>query len=200
MIGVASDSGLRPPWIRGEDSVMTVSKGRRLAFLTGLLAMAVVGVTVYLGWPRILFWWRFEALGRNAEGHSEFRDRRTGMVLIRLPSRDFIVKEKPDSNCYLPNPLKRDRPFQVAPGTIPISRFLRALCDSIEIPILVHSDISQISLKIAVPMYFADQDQLIKLLDQKGIRSYRDRLPSGLEVMKLESIQRAGPEPPETVR
>jgi len=44
--------------------------GRRVALLTGAVAIVVLAIAAYLGFPHLRFWWRFEPLGVNAQGHS----------------------------------------------------------------------------------------------------------------------------------
>ena len=64
-------------------------KGRRLAILTGLLALAVVAIAAWVGWPHLRFWYLFESLGTNAQGYPEYRHRQTGIVMVRLPGGKF---------------------------------------------------------------------------------------------------------------
>jgi len=54
------------------------TKGRRIAIASGVVALVVLGLAVWLGWPHILFWYRFEPLGPNAQGFPEYRHRLSG--------------------------------------------------------------------------------------------------------------------------
>lgn len=68
-------------------------KGKRVALL--LAAVVAVGLFVFIWffWQRAhawyVFWRRFERLGLNAEGHLEYRHRRTGLVMVRVPGGTF---------------------------------------------------------------------------------------------------------------
>jgi formylglycine-generating enzyme required for sulfatase activity len=64
-------------------------KGRRIAFATIAVAIVVVGLAVYLGWPHLVFWYRFAPLGLNAQGFPEYRHRQMGIVFVRLPGGKF---------------------------------------------------------------------------------------------------------------
>lgn len=56
-----------------------------------LVALGVVGVAAWRGWPHLRFWWQFERLGRNAQGCPEFRHRSTGIVFVRVPGGRFLM-------------------------------------------------------------------------------------------------------------
>ncbi len=53
-----------------------------MAIATGLVALAVLALAVYLGFPHLLFRYRFESLGVNAQGLPEYRHRQTGIVFV----------------------------------------------------------------------------------------------------------------------
>ena len=79
--------------------------GRRLAILTGLLALAVVVVAVWVGWPHLRFWYLFEPLGLNAQGYPEYRHRETGIVMVKLPGGTFWMgaqRTNPNGRNYDP--------------------------------------------------------------------------------------------------
>ena len=80
-------------------------KGRRLALAAGTLGLAVLGLTTYLAWPHLLFWYRFAPLGLNAQGYREYRHRQTGIVFVRLPGGKFWMgaqKADPKGQNYDP--------------------------------------------------------------------------------------------------
>jgi len=93
---------------------MRIAKnGRRLAILTGLLALAVVGVTAYLAWPHLRFWYLFESLGTNVQGYPEYKHRQTGIVMVKLPGGTFWMgaqKENPDGPNYDPEAFDNQAP------------------------------------------------------------------------------------------
>jgi formylglycine-generating enzyme required for sulfatase activity len=66
-------------------SDMATRKGKRVALAAGAVALVVLAVAVVLGWPHLLFWYRFEPLGKNAQGYPEYKHRQTGIVMVLLP-------------------------------------------------------------------------------------------------------------------
>jgi formylglycine-generating enzyme required for sulfatase activity len=75
---------------------MARPKGKRIALAAGAVALVVLGLATYLGWPRIRFWYSFETLGRNAQGLPEFRHRWMGIVLVLLPGGTFPMGAQKD--------------------------------------------------------------------------------------------------------
>ncbi len=71
-------------------------KGRRIAILTGVLALTVLGIAAWVSWPRIVFRSRFDSLGANAQGYAEYRHRKTGIVFVRLPGGRFLMGAQKD--------------------------------------------------------------------------------------------------------
>jgi formylglycine-generating enzyme required for sulfatase activity len=67
------------------------AKGRRIAITAGAVALVVLASAVVLGWRDLVFWYRFEALGTNAQGYSEYRHRQTGIIFVRLPGGTFLM-------------------------------------------------------------------------------------------------------------
>jgi len=65
------------------------AKGKRIAIGTGLIAAAVLAVSVVVAWPHIYFFYLFASLGPNAQGYPEYRHRQTGIVFVRLPGGKF---------------------------------------------------------------------------------------------------------------
>ncbi len=63
--------------------------GKRIATSSGILAVAVLALAVWLSWPRLRFWYLFEPLSMNAQGYREYRHRPTGIVMVRLPGGKF---------------------------------------------------------------------------------------------------------------
>lgn len=59
--------------------------------MIGAVAVTILAVAVWLGWDHIRFWWRFEAMERNAEGYSEYRHRQTGIVFVEIPGGDVTI-------------------------------------------------------------------------------------------------------------
>jgi formylglycine-generating enzyme required for sulfatase activity len=61
----------------------------------------------------LLFWWRFERLGANAQGYGEYRHRRTGIVFVKLPGGRFWMgaqKEDPAGRNYDPEAEENESP------------------------------------------------------------------------------------------
>ena len=72
----------------------TTKKGRKVALLSGIALVALVGVVVWVYWAkelriRYLLRPEFEWLGRNAQGYTEYRHRQTGIVFVWLPGGTF---------------------------------------------------------------------------------------------------------------
>jgi formylglycine-generating enzyme required for sulfatase activity len=63
--------------------------GRRVAIVLGAVAVPVIGIAIWLGWPHLVFFYRFEPLGTNAQGYPECRHRQTGIVMVRIPGGTF---------------------------------------------------------------------------------------------------------------
>jgi sulfatase modifying factor 1 len=80
-------------------------KGRRGAIAVGAVALVVLAAAVILGWRDILLLYRFERLGRNAQGLPEYRHRQTDIVFVLLPGGTFFMgaqKEDPSGPNYDP--------------------------------------------------------------------------------------------------
>jgi len=85
---------------------MRKPNGLRVAFTVTALGIATIVAVIYLGWPRIRFWYRFEPLGRNAQGFSEYKHRKTAIVMVLLPGGRFWMgaqKEDPSKPNYDPD-------------------------------------------------------------------------------------------------
>jgi len=65
--------------------------GRRITIGAGLAAVVVICCAAWVGWPHLLFWYRFKYLALNAQGYPEYRHRGTGMVFVRLPGGEFSM-------------------------------------------------------------------------------------------------------------
>src|SRR5262249_7045489 len=69
------------------------TKGRRIALATGGAALIFLGLAGWIGWPHLRAWYRFrslfESIGKNAQGFLEYRHRKTGAVMVRLPGGKF---------------------------------------------------------------------------------------------------------------
>lgn len=70
-------------------STVVETRGHPITLLLATLAVAVLGVAAWRGWPHLRFWWLFEPLGKNAQGYPEYRHRRTGIVMVRVPGGRF---------------------------------------------------------------------------------------------------------------
>ncbi len=84
---------------------MVTTKGKRVALAAGAAALVVMILAVWLGWPHIRFWFRFETPGLNAQGLPEYRDRQTGIVFVWLPGGTFWMgaqKTDPKGQNYDP--------------------------------------------------------------------------------------------------
>ena len=79
---------------------MASRKGRRVALAAGAVAVIVLAVAVVLGWPHLIFWYRFtkvfESLGVNAQGFPEYKHRQTGIVMVLLPGGKFLMDAQGD--------------------------------------------------------------------------------------------------------
>ena len=90
------------------DEVKTT--GKRIAIGAGAVALVVMILAFWLGWPHLVSWYRFtrafEALGRNAQGYREYRHRQTGIVMVWLPGGKFWMgaqREDPKGRNYDPD-------------------------------------------------------------------------------------------------
>jgi len=72
------------------------TKGKRVALAAGIAAVAVIAVAAWRGWPHFRFRYLFEPLGRNAQGYLEYRHRKTGIVMVRLPGGKFRMGAQKD--------------------------------------------------------------------------------------------------------
>jgi formylglycine-generating enzyme required for sulfatase activity len=93
-------------------------KGRRIAITTGLVALVLLALTVYLGWPHLVLWYRFESLGMNMKGLPEYRHRKTGIVFVRLAGGSFFMgaqSSDPMGQNYDPDAKDRGKPIDDGP-------------------------------------------------------------------------------------
>ncbi len=67
------------------------TKGRRIATITGVAAIAVLSLAAWGGFPHLRFWCLFEPIGVNAKGYREYRHRQTGIVMVALPGGKFFM-------------------------------------------------------------------------------------------------------------
>ncbi len=101
---------------------------RRISISTGLLAATVLVLTVFLGWPQLVFWYRFAPLGLNAQGFPEYRHRQTGIVFVRLPGGKFWMgaqRTDPSGPNYDPKAEDDEGPVH----EVTLSSFLIAKCE-----------------------------------------------------------------------
>jgi formylglycine-generating enzyme required for sulfatase activity len=78
---------------------MSTSKGKRVALAAGVTAVVVIAVALVLGWKHLVFWYRFEEIGKNAQGFPEYKHRQTGIVMVLLPGGRFLMgAQKTDPN------------------------------------------------------------------------------------------------------
>jgi formylglycine-generating enzyme required for sulfatase activity len=70
---------------------MATTKGRRVAIAAGAVAVVVLAAAVVLGWKHLVFWYRFEEIGKNAQGFPEYKHRQTGIVMVLLPGGKFLM-------------------------------------------------------------------------------------------------------------
>ncbi len=71
-------------------------KGKRIAIAAGVIALAILGMAVWRSWPYFRLWRLFEPLGPNAQGYPEYRQRKTGIVFVRLPGGKFLMGAQKD--------------------------------------------------------------------------------------------------------
>ena len=67
------------------------TKGRKVALLSGIALVVLVALVAWTNWKGIVFFIEFENLGPNAQGYSEYRHRKTGIVFVRLPGGTFSM-------------------------------------------------------------------------------------------------------------
>lgn len=105
----------------------TSRRGKKVALLLSLIVVVVLAATVWQFWPRIRFWWRFEAMGFNAQGYPEFKHRQTGIVMVKLPGGTFWMgaqKKDPDDRNYDPDAEDDEGPMhEVALNPFLIAKF-----------------------------------------------------------------------------
>ncbi len=105
---------------------MHTPKEKRTVICAGLLAVVVLGVSIWLSWPHLRFWYLFEPLGVNAQGFMEYRHRETGIVMVRLPGGKFWMgaqAKDPNGRNYDPEGQDNEGPVhQVTLGPFLISK------------------------------------------------------------------------------
>jgi formylglycine-generating enzyme required for sulfatase activity len=107
---------------------MATLKGRRVAIAAGAVALVVLAVAVVLGWKNLVFWYRFEAIGQNAQGLPEYRHRATGIVMVLLPGGTYQMgaqKEDPGGPNYDPEAEDDEGPVH----EVTLRPFLIAKCE-----------------------------------------------------------------------
>jgi hypothetical protein len=52
--------------------IMRSPKGRLVALAAGAIVVVVLAAASILGWPHPIFWYRFKAIGKNAQGYFEY--------------------------------------------------------------------------------------------------------------------------------
>jgi formylglycine-generating enzyme required for sulfatase activity len=65
--------------------------GRRVAVVAGIVLMAGLAAGGGFLLDELRFMLRFESLGANAQGLREYRHRRTGIVMVRIPAGTFLM-------------------------------------------------------------------------------------------------------------
>jgi formylglycine-generating enzyme required for sulfatase activity len=88
-------------------------RGRRIVLLTGAVAVVALALATWLGWPHLVFLYRFAPLGLNAQGFPEYRHRQTGIVFVRLPGGRFWMgaqKTDPKGQNYDPEAQDKEGP------------------------------------------------------------------------------------------
>ena len=89
------------------------TKGRRVAMVMTVLGIATIAAAVYLGWPHLVFWYRFEPLGVNQFGLREYRHRQTGIVMVKLPGGKLFMgaqSKAPKGRNYDPEAQEEEGP------------------------------------------------------------------------------------------
>ncbi len=92
---------------------MATRKGRRVALLVGVSAVAILSLAAYLSWPHLRLLYLFEPLGANAQGFKEYRHRQMGIVMVRLPGGTFSMgaqAKDPKGMNYDPEAQKSEGP------------------------------------------------------------------------------------------
>lgn len=78
---------------------MARSSGRLIAVVAGAGVLVVLALLA-LDWQTIAaswrFWRLFESIGRNEQGLPEYRHRQTGIVMVRVPGRTFMMGSPED--------------------------------------------------------------------------------------------------------
>jgi formylglycine-generating enzyme required for sulfatase activity len=100
-------------------------KGRKVVITAGAGALIVLVLAVWLGWPHLVFLYRFERLGTNAQGYAEYGHRRTGIIFVRLPGGTFFMGAQasdPDGPNHDPDAMDNERPVH----EVKVSPFLIA--------------------------------------------------------------------------
>ena len=109
---------------------MVKSKTGHKAAVTSaiVLALLLAGAT-WLLWDHLRFSWLFESLDKNTQGYPEYRHRRTGIVMVRLPGGTFWMgaqKEDPKAPNYDPDTdrtIGEDKVHQVTLSLLLIGKY-----------------------------------------------------------------------------
>ncbi len=71
-------------------------KGRKVAIVSGMAVLGLLAVLPWALWDYVLFFQEFDSLGRNPQGHREYRHRETGIVFVSLPGGTFLMGSPED--------------------------------------------------------------------------------------------------------
>jgi formylglycine-generating enzyme required for sulfatase activity len=85
------------------------TKGQRVAIVVVALVLVFLLGAVWFGWPHLVFWSRFERLGANPKGLVEYRHRKSGIVLVRIPAGTFLMGTSEEQLQAVTKPIKNWR-------------------------------------------------------------------------------------------
>ena len=87
--------------IRAEMDGLKTTRGRAVAITAGAVVLVIGAMLPWpTYWDYVLFLQEYDSLGRNPQGHREYRHEETGIVFVSLPGGTFLMGSREDEDGY----------------------------------------------------------------------------------------------------